>query len=175
MPLLNVVAPEKAEGKVKEAYSIFEKMGVPVPLPLQMMSVSPELIAIQAQIMMNYFKHPTLTLPLLAHIRYLVASAEDYPFCINFNRQLLEVFVGLKPEQIEAAKADPAKAALPEKDRAMLAFVVKAIQDPALVDRKEVDSLRGMGWNDRDIFDAVYHGLGMVTAGMAFKIMKMGE
>lgn len=40
MPLLKVVSPENADGKIKETYSFFEKMGAPVPLPMQMMSTS---------------------------------------------------------------------------------------------------------------------------------------
>ncbi|MBI5843356.1 MAG: hypothetical protein HZB23_01655 [Deltaproteobacteria bacterium] len=175
MPLLNIVPPEKAEGKVKDAYSIFEKMGMPVPLPLQMISVSPEILAIQMKVMMNYFKHPTLTLPLLAHIRLLVATGENYPFCMNFNRELLRGFVGLTDEQIDAAIKDPKSAALQEKDRELLAYVVKVVADPALSDKKDIERLRELGWSDGDIFDAVNHGIGMVTAGMAFKIFKMGE
>lgn len=69
----------------------------------------------------------------------------------------------------------PEKAKLEEKDKAMLLYVLEVTQDPALSTQQDVDKLRELGWTDRDILDAVQHGLGMVTAGMAFKIFKMGE
>ena len=41
MALINPVSPEKAEGKMKEAYDMFMKnLGI-IPKPLEMMSTSP--------------------------------------------------------------------------------------------------------------------------------------
>ncbi|MFC1895614.1 carboxymuconolactone decarboxylase family protein [Thermodesulfobacteriota bacterium] len=120
-------------------------------------------------------EHPTLSFPLLAHIRLLVAHEENYPYCINLNQGLLQTLGGLKEEQIAATKADPDKAALEPKDKAMLLFVLKAVQDPATTEKEDVDALHDLGWTDRDIFDAVTHGMNMVSAGMMFKAFKMGE
>jgi hypothetical protein len=175
MPLLKVVSPKNADGKIKEAYSFFEKMGAPVPLPMQMVSTSPDLLAILSQTLQYFVNHPTLSFPLLAHIRLLVADKEDYPYCVKLNEGMLQVMGGLTKEQIDAAKVDPEKAQLPAKDKALLLHVLKVIQDPALSEQKDVDALRSLGWTDRDIFDAINHGLSMVSAGMAFKIFHMGK
>ena len=175
MPLLKVVSPEEADGKIKEAYSFFEKMGAPVPLPMQMVSTSPDLLAIHSQTLQYFVTHPNLSFPLLAHIRLLVADKEDYPYCVNLNEGMLQVMGGLTKEQIDAARVDPEMAQLPAKDKSLLLYVLRVIQDPALSNQKDVDALRGLGWTDRDIFDAVNHGLGMVSAGMAFKIFQMGK
>ncbi len=175
MPLLKTVSPEEAEGKVKEAYSFFEKMGAPVPLPMQMASTSPDLIELNSKGLKYFVTHPTLGFPLLAHIRMLVSVQEGYQYCEELNTGMLQMLAGSTQEDLDAAKADPSQAKLEDKDKAMLLYVLKVTQDPALSEKADIDALRGLGWEDRDIFDAVQHGLGMVSAGMAFKIFKMSE
>ncbi len=175
MALLKTVSPEDAKDEIKEAYSFFEKMGAPVPLPFQMMSASPGLLGIQKQAMEYFITHKSLSFPLLAHIRLLVANGENYQYCIDLNQGLLGMMAGLSQDQLEAAKANPEDACLEPKDKAMLLFVLKAVQDPALVQKNDVDALHELGWEDSDILDAMFHGSGMITAGMAFQAFKMGE
>ena len=175
MPLLKTVKPEEATGKAKEAYSIFENMGAPVALPMQMMSISPFFVEAQGNGLKYFISHPNLKFSLLAHIRMLVAYNEGYEYCIDLNQGMLMVLAKLSQEDIDAAKADPAKAKLNDKDKAMLLYVLKVTQDPAMSTAEDIGALKEMGWSEQDIFEAVQHGLGMIAAGMAFKIFKMGE
>lgn len=175
MPLLKTVAPEEATGKVKDAYSIFEKMGAPVPLPMQMASVSPFLAEMNGNSLKYYITHPTLKFPLLAHIRLLVAHNEGYEYCVSLNQGMLMMLARLTQEDIDAAKANPANAKLDAKDKALLLYVLKATQDPALSGAEDIQALKDLGWTEQDVFEAVQHGLGMIVAGMAFKIFKMSE
>jgi len=66
-------------------------------------------------------------------------------------------------------------APLEEKDKAMLLFVLKAVQTSDAVEQGDVDALRGLGWDDRDIIDAANHGADMVSAGLMFRAFKMGD
>lgn len=175
MALIKTVPPQEAEGAVKEAYSFFESLGVEPPMPIRMMSASPGLMSIQVEMAKYFTNHPTLEFPLLAHIRLLVANEENYSYCIGFNQELLKNLGGLTEEQIEAVKADPEKAALEPREKAMLMFVLKAVRDPAATEQKDVDALHEQGWSDNDIFDAVQQGMMMVGTGMAFQAFKMGQ
>lgn len=175
MSLLNTVAPEKAQGRVKEIYGIFEQIGIPVPRPLQMLSVSPDYLDIQGN-MINYFmNHPVLSPSLLTHIRLMAAHEENYPYCINFNQQILKTLLGLSDDQIAAAANDPSETALKPEEKALLLFVQKVLRDPALTRREDIEHLRAQGWSDRDIFDAALMGVNMLATGILFKAFKMGE
>ncbi len=175
MALIKTVPPSEAEGSVKEAYSVFENMGIEPPLPFQMMSASPGIMSLQAGMTHYFIDHPTLEFPLLAHIRLLVAHEENYPFCVGFNQGLLKNLAGLKEDQIETIKADPERAALDPKNKAMLLFVLKAVRDPAATEQRDVDALHELGWTDSDIFDAVQQGMMMIVTGMSLQAFKMGE
>ncbi|MBW1779128.1 MAG: hypothetical protein JRL30_00120 [Deltaproteobacteria bacterium] len=174
MALITTVSPETAEGPIAEAYKPFlETIGV-VPKPLEMVSVSPELFKIQAETIGYFMQHPTLGLPLLTFIRLLVSVAYDYEYCIGFNSGLL-TSQGVSEELLSSVKTDPSKAPLEEKDKAMLLFVLKAVKTPEAIDQNDVKGLLEMGWSEKDIFDAVSHGMGMIGPSKMFKAFKMGD
>ncbi|MGE0086371.1 MAG: hypothetical protein AB7S75_18335 [Desulfococcaceae bacterium] len=120
MALIQTVSPENAEGKVKEIYDMMMERARVIPKPFQMMSASPELLAIVHQSIGYYFRHPRLSFGLLTHIRMLVADHHNYGYCTDFNTGLLQMLTDATDEQLDAVKKDPAKAALDDKDRAML-------------------------------------------------------
>jgi alkylhydroperoxidase family enzyme len=174
MPLINVVPPEQAQGKVKEGYALFERLGM-VPAPFQMFSSSPDLVGLRRQMVGYFMNHPSLNPALLALIRMLVAEELKYYYCISLNREILKT-VGILDEDAAAkVLADPASAPLSDKDKAMLLFVVKAIKTPEAVAAEDVGKLRDLGWSDRDIVDATAHGAGMVSDGILFKAFKMEQ
>ncbi|MBU2548831.1 MAG: hypothetical protein KKB20_10495 [Proteobacteria bacterium] len=175
MPLIHVVPPDQAQGEIKEVYDAVKAVTGVLPRPLQMSSVSPELLKIQARILKYFVGNPNLGLPLAAHIRYLIASHNNYQFCTDFNASLLTMFGNLTEEDLDAVGKDVTAAKLDDKDRAMLEFVVKAIKDPSSTRAADTQRLRELGWTDQDIFDALYHGAGMVSAGIMFKALKMDE
>ena len=174
MALITTVSPEKAEGEIAETYKPFlDTIGV-VPKPLEMMSASPELLRLQAETVGYFMQHPTLGLPLLTFIRMLVSVEYDYEYCIGFNSGLLES-QGVSKDLLASVKTDPTQVPLEEKDKAMLLFVLKAVKSPEAVQPSDVDSLRKLGWNDKDIFDAVAHGMGMIGPSKMFKAFRMED
>lgn len=175
MPLLKIVKPKDAQGTVKDVYDAMMAVAKTVPKPLQMSSLSPELLTTQHQLIKYFMGHPTLSFPLMAHIRYAVASQQDYEYCRTFNGNMLNMFLGVSEEQLDAIQNDPYAAALEDREKALLAFVVKAVKNPEATTQTEVDNLRGLGWTDQDIYEALFQGLNMVMAGIAFKALKMDE
>lgn len=175
MALIKTVAMEEAEGKVKEVYDQLMKTARVVPRPMQMMSASPDLLAIQIQSLGHYFRHPTLGFALLAHIRLLVAHHFKYPYCVEFNSSLLQMLTDITDEQLDAVKADPSAAPLEDRDKAMLLFVMKGVISPDTVEKSDVEGLKEMGWTEKDIFEATHHGADMIRHGTLFKAFKMAE
>jgi len=171
MFILDTVRPEDAEGKVKEAYSVFPE-GMPVPDPLILMSASPDLAYAQSQVIRYFMTHDRLDIGLLAIIRYLVASLYDYEFCINLNSGLLQMAGGFSEEELRALRENPENAPLEEEQKALLLFVLKVVKNPREVTEEDVQKLRDLGWTDRDIFDAAMHGVGMVGPSMLYKAFK---
>jgi len=175
MALIQTVTAEEAEGKVKEVYDRLMETARVIPRPMQMMSASPDLLAIQIQSLGYYFRHPTLGFALLGHIRLLVAHHFNYPYCVDFNSSLLQMLTEITDEQLDAVKADPAEAPLEAKDKAMLLFVLKSVKTPDSVEQVDVDALKEMNWTEKDIFEATHHGADMIRHGTLFKAFNMAE
>ncbi len=168
MFMLNHVKPEDATGKVAEAYSIFPE-GVPVPAPLVLMSASPDLAHAQSNIIGYYMGHDKLDIGLLSMIRYLVANELNYGFCIDFNAGLLKMAGGFSDEGLKALRETPENAPLEDFQKELLLFVLKVVKTPEAVEKADVERLRSLGWTDRDIFDAAYHGAAMAGPAVLYK------
>ena len=174
MALIQTVDPDRAEGQAREIYDFMQKNAGVVPAPLQLASTSPRMMDTVWQSIQYYSQHPTLGFGLLSRIRYLVAQQYDYVFCTGFNRNMLKM-QGLSDEDIEKMEKDPLKAPLDDKDRAMVAFVMKAIKTPDAVEQPDVDKLREQGWADSDILDALAHGTNMIASSILMKTFKMDQ
>lgn len=130
-----------------------ENIGV-IPKPMEMMSASPALFELQLRRIQYLSQHPNLSFALLAHIRYLMAHSLDYPFCTDFNKIILKQ-QGLTEDDIHAMEADPARSFLESNENDMLAFVVKAVKTPGAVTAEEIQDLRDMGRDDRDMMEVL--------------------
>jgi hypothetical protein len=172
MALIQTVVPENAEGEVKEIYTILQNAIGVIPTPMLLASASPGLIKMQWEGLQYFTTHPKLTFPLLSTIRYLVAEEYDYAYCTSFNKELLKK-QGVPEEDIEKLTRDPEKAPLEDKDRALVAFVMKAIKTPDAVAQADMDRLHALGWSDSDIVDAVFHGVSMIGSSILMKAFKM--
>jgi alkylhydroperoxidase family enzyme len=174
MPLIKTISPEAAEGTIKEAYEMFTQNIGLIPKPMEMMSASPALFELQLRRIEYLRQHPRLSFPLLAHIRYLVARNLDYPYCTDFNKMILKK-QGLGDDDIQRMEADPTQSMLEDDERAMLAFVVKAVKTPAAVAPEEIDNLRDLGYEDRDIMDALAQGVSMIDHAIMMQVFQMEQ
>jgi hypothetical protein len=174
MALINTVSLEKAEGSIKEAYAMFmNNIGI-IPRPMEMMSASPALFDIQLQRIRYFSIHPTLSFPLLAHIRYLVAHNLNYPFCMDFNKHVLKK-LGIGNVDIRRMEADPSQSLLEENESAMLAFVVRAVKNPGSVTAEDVKKLKDLGWEDRDMVDALSQGVSIIDHAIMMQVFQIDQ
>lgn len=174
MALINTVAPDKAEGIVKEGYEMFMKRVGTIPKPMEMLSVSPEMLKIQLNRLKYLATHPRLSFSLLAHIRYLVARNLNYEFCTDFNRYILKK-QGLSEEDFAEMEQDPSKTMLEENEKAMLVFVVNAVKDPCSVGKDDIENLRRLGWQDGDMVDALMQGVSMIDHSIMMQVFQMDQ
>lgn len=170
MFLLKHVKPEDASGKVAQAYCAVPSQA-PVPEPLLLLSASPQLAHLQSDILRYYVNHDRLDAELLAMIRYLVACDQDYGFCMRFNAGILQKAGGLSEAQLAQLRRDPASAPLAPAEKALLAFVLKVVRTPQSVIQEDVDRLRELGWQDRDILDACFHATSMLATSILVKAL----
>jgi len=153
-----LIYPQAPSGEEEKVNAIFkgveEHLGF-VPDGLRLLSISPPLL----ETMMGnigYFNmggtqlSPTLT----AMIRYQISSNASCRFCIDLNEGFL-TNLGLNIDKVRASRNKPESAPLSEKDKALLLFAVKSIQNPNDIDESEMTKVKNQGWEDREIFDAV--------------------
>ena len=174
MTLIQTVNPENAEGQAKEIFDMMKKTIGVVPAPLQLASASPWMMDMVWQSVQYYSQHPNLGFGLLSTIRYLVARQYDFAFCTDFNKNFL-MMQGMSEEDIEKIEEDPLQAPLEDKERDMLAFVMKAIKTPDEVGKDDMDHLHELGWTDNDILDALAHGTNMIGSSILLKTFKMDQ
>ena len=173
MPLIHTVAPESAEGQVKEIYNQIENAFGSIPNALQIYSSSPALLARQWQQIGYYMQHPALGFNLLALMRMLISEVTHCEYCVGFNEAMLVNMGGLTMEQIAATKKDPHAAPLSDKDKAMLLFVLKATTAAATVNQADIAALKALGWSDGDILDGLNHGAYMLAGDTIFNTLKL--
>ena len=174
MTLIQTINPENAEGKAKEIYDTMQKTVGVIPAPLQLGSTSPWMLNMMWQSVQFYSQHPNLGFGLLSTIRYLVARQYNFAFCTSFNKNFL-MMQGMSEEDIEKIVEDPLQAPLEDKERDMLAFVMKAIKTPDTVVQEDMDHLHELGWTDSDILDALSHGTNMIGSSILMKTFKMDQ
>lgn len=174
MALVTTVAPRQAEGIIKEGYEMFMKNVGAIPQPMQLMSISPALFSLQLERIRYFGKHPKLSFALLAHIRYLAAQTLDYGYCMDLNRHFLKK-LGNDDATIRAMEEDPSQSLLEESDSAMLDFVIRAMKQPTSITAEDIERLKALGWEERDMVDALAQGVGMIDHAIMMQVFQIDQ
>jgi hypothetical protein len=174
MALITTVAPENAEGIVKEGYEMFMKNVGAIPQPMQLLSASPALFELQLKRIKYFGKHPKLSFALLAHIRYLAACTLAYPYCMDFNRHMLKK-LDYDDDAIRAMEDDPSKSMLETPDSAMLVFVIRSMKKPDSITAADIANLKELGWSDRDMVDALAQGVSMIDHAIMMQVFQIDQ
>lgn len=174
MALVTTVAPEKAEGVIKEGYEMFMKNVGAIPQPMQLMSISPSLFELQLKRIRYFGQHPKLSFALLAHIRYLAAQTLDYGYCMDLNRHFLKK-LGNDDDTLRAMEKDSSKSLLEEHDSAMLDFVIRAMKNPTSITAADIARLKDLGWEERDMVDALAQGVGMIDHAIMMQVFQIDQ
>ncbi|MBI3561628.1 MAG: hypothetical protein HY080_07940 [Gammaproteobacteria bacterium] len=173
MSLLATVSPDKAQGKVADVYGSIKKVFGRIPNAMQMYSVSPSLLDNQWSGMSYYLQHPNLSFTLLATIRMLVSQENKCDYCIGMNGSLLINMAGWSADQVNATKRDASAAPLKDKEKTLLQFVLKTVNQRKPITRAEIDKLIALGWTETDVIDAVAHGARNVAVDIIFNTFQV--
>lgn len=147
--------PSGEEDKVKAIFEGVEKHLGFVPDGLRLLSISPPLLETMMGNIGYFNMGGTQLSPILtAMIRYQISSNAGCSFCIDLNEGFL-TNLGLDLDEVRASSNKPEAAPLNEKEKALLLFAVKSIQNPNDIDEVEMAKVKKQGWEDREIFDAV--------------------
>ncbi|MBU2806693.1 hypothetical protein HF668_16430 [Acidithiobacillus ferridurans] len=171
MALLKTVHPDEAEGKVANFYQQIEDAVGYIPEAFHLFSVSPNLLDGQIAYMAS---HPTLSPTFIAMLRYLVSGKYRNTFCIDFNEVAL-VNAGINQEDLRQSLIHPELIPLPEHDKTLMLFVLKATDKPANISEKDIEALYQAGWTDRDIYDALYAGAHHAATDVLFNAFKVSS
>ena len=174
MALITTVAPEKAEGVIKEGYEMFLKNVGAIPQPMQLMSISPALFELQLKRIQYFSNHPRLSFALLTHIRYLAAQTREFVYCMDFNNHFLKK-LGYDNDGIRAMEKDPGKSMLEEHESAMLDFVIRSMKQPGSIVPADIKRLKDVGWQERDMVDALAQGVGMIDHAIMMEAFQVDQ
>lgn len=172
MSLIKVIEKEEATGKVAEIYQkMIDSLGF-VPNAFKIYSSSEHILNQQVNNFYYYFKHPAISGKLMAFIRLMVSDQEKCEYCVGMNSGILFQY-GVFPELLNEILKDPLKVPLEENEKAMLFFVLKVVKDSNSIQKADLDNLHALGWEDKEILEATYHGATQVAADMIFNAFKI--
>lgn len=172
MSLIRLVEKEEATGRVAEIYEIMIKNMGYIPNAFKVFSSSEHVLEKQFDNLGYFMRHKTLGGKLLAFIRLLVSESEKCKYCVGMNSGILLQY-GVLPEMLSEIKLNPAKVPLEKNELAMLLFVLKVVKDSNSIQQEDIDILKNLGWTDKDIMDATYHGTTQVGVDKIFNAFKI--
>ena len=173
MSLLTTVKVDEAEGKVKEIYEeIIDGFGS-VPKALQLFSISPQAFENQWNNNKMVMAMDMDSQKLHTLIRFLIAEKDSCEYCIGFNKGMLLNMYGLSLEEIESTKSDPSTAPLEEKNRALLVFALKSVNDAHSIKKDDIDALEKIGCTQKEMFDIVQSASQMSVVTTLFDTFKV--
>ncbi len=163
MTTIQTVSQDHATGEVAAVYEQIKNAWGHVPNAISLFSSNPFLLKHQWEYYGSIMQHPTLSPALTACIRMLVSEQGHCAYCIDMNAGMLMNMMGWSAEQVQATRASYLDSPLPEREKMLLGFVLKAVKDPTSTSAEDVGTLRALGWSDSDVLDALNHGARMVA------------
>jgi alkylhydroperoxidase family enzyme len=153
-PLIFPTVPNGDEQRVAAIFNAIEERIGFVPDGLRLYSLSPPLLETFVGSISYFNTASGLPPELSAMIRYLVSWQAGCSFCVDMNEGFL-VNLGKDLDSVRAARNNPEAAPLPDKDKTLLKLALKSVNSPEFVSQHDLDQARALGWQDRDLFDAV--------------------
>ena len=175
MPIIKTYEINEATGELLDIYNEIIKVRGSVGNNAKLFSSSPELLKQQLDFIKYYSTHPTLSMPLLASIRICVSSKEECNFCIDFNTAMLLNHAKWSLKEVESMKKDLDSSKLTQKENALLKFVINSMKNPHKVNENDMNELRKLDWDDKDIIDALNHGARMLATDIIFNTFKIDD
>lgn len=171
--LIETVSPEKAEGDVAQVYKEIKSQWEMVPNPIKLYSTNLKMLKQKWESYQMMGKHKTVGAKLQTIIRMLVSASHDCTYCVGLNESMLINRFKMDAGKVMGMKKDPATAPLPEKEKALLLFVLKAVNDSKSTSKNDIEALHKLGWSDAEIFFATSYAAEMVATDILINAFKV--
>ena len=172
-PLISYTSVEQAKDDIKVVYDEIKAAFGIVPEPIKGLSLNPAMLRNtweMYKIMGNNKKFSPKTTTMM---RYLVAEANHCKYCVGFNKGMLLNIFKLSEDEINTLQKDPNSAKLDEKQKAMLLFMLKSTAHPSEVNQADMDTLKKLGWSEKDIMEGVKQATEMVATSLFIDTFKI--
>jgi len=171
--LLGYVTEKEASGDVAKVYGEIKAAWGFVPVVMKQYSLHPELLRLQWELYKAMGANKNFSDKMLTMMRLLVADDGSCEYCIGFNEGMLINLFKVPLEEVQALKKDATSAKLDAKQKAMLLFILQSVKNPHANSKADIKSLHALGWSDKDIFDGVKMGAGMVAGSIMIDALKL--
>ena len=171
--LLSFTSEKDAKGEVKKVYDEIKKQWGFVPVVIQQYSLNPELLKAQWAIYSTLGANKNFDPKMQTMMRMLVSEKNDCEYCVGLNKGMLLNMFKLPMSEITALQKDPNSAKIDAKQKAMLLFMLKSANTPHTTSAKDIESLKKLGWSDKDIFEGVKSAANMVAGAILIDALKI--
>lgn len=172
-PLISYVSVQDAKDDVKAVYDEIQAAFGMVPEPIKAYSLNPQMLRNIWESYKISMSNTNFSPKLGAMMRMLIAESNQCEFCVGFNKGMLMNMLKVPEDEIIALQKDPATAKLPEKEKAMLLFMLKSTSHPHDVNKADIDKLKKLGWSEKDIMEGVQNATHMVAASLFIDTFKI--
>jgi hypothetical protein len=172
MSLINYVKREEATGEIAAIYNMLEERIKVIPNVVQFYTASPELFGKIMGLVGHYIDHPTMDRATVAYTRMLISNKENATYCVQLQSGILRS-MDIPESDLEIAKQDYTKVNLPEKNKAIVVFVLDQMFGKLSETKTRIEELKQLGWSEKDIFEASVMGAiqkGMVNVIKSFEV-----
>jgi len=172
-PLITYVSEAEAKDDVKAVYAEIKSIWGMVPEPIKGLSLNPKILRNTWESYKISGENKNFSPKLGAMMRMLVAEKNNCEFCVGFNKGMLMGMLKVPEDEILALQKDPTTAKLPEKDKAMLLFMLKSTSTPHNVNKADIEGLKKLGWSEKDIMEGVNQATHMVATALFIDTFKI--
>ena len=172
-PLIHYTSVEQAKDDVKAVYSEIKAAFGIVPEPIKGLSLNPAMLRNTWEMYKIMGNNKNFSPKTTTMMRYLVAEANHCEYCVGFNKGMMLNIFKMSEDEINALQKDPSTAILDEKQKTMLLFMLKSTAHPADVTQADMDTLKKLGWSEKDIMEGVKQATEMVATSLFIDTFKI--
>ena len=168
MSLLQVTKVQEAQGEVKEIFNEVEKVFGVVTEGLSLWALNPEALKFQWNSIKEQMDNDMDTQKMYTLIRYIISEKNHCEYCIGLNGGMLINMYGMSEEELKEVADNLSVAKLTPKNEKLLAFALRSINEPQSIKQQDIDELRSLGLNDKEIFHLVLTASMMLVVNTLF-------
>jgi uncharacterized peroxidase-related enzyme len=152
---LPIIEEEEATGEVARIYAEIKRdLQVPVvPNYAKAMAVSPAALTVYWDFQRSFYQHTTLPQSLTAMILFTIAETANCKYCSAGNEFTCRT-LGVDEETLSALVEDLGTVS-PQRLQAIIAFAIKAAEDPQGLVAEDYDRVREQGVTDEEMGEII--------------------